>query len=282
MRFDRLITQSRIIDIKKGDLRGAFSELLETFKIEESKTVSKRRILNDLIEREKNRTTYLGDGIAIPYARINWNKRYGVAIGRCQNGLTHDSASEYGKVRIIILLLVHDKAKNYVQLLSDFAQIFREESVIDNLLGADSIEEFRKTVRSVLTGVAKHPSIGYSRINRNMTREAEKIAQFSQCSAMMFFGDTFSSPLFEIGVEIRGLKTVLVASAKAEVSTTLPVFDHIIPLRSHSKTRLSQLRSAIIIGLGKGVFTTEDTVCCIGGVPKSNLLDTVIVVDVDR
>ncbi|MCG8527819.1 MAG: diadenylate cyclase [Opitutales bacterium] len=282
MRFDRLITQSRIIDIKSKDLRGAFAELLETFQIEESKTLTKRRILNDLIEREKTRTTYLGDGIAIPYARINWTKRYGIAIGRCQNGLSHDTASEYGKVRIIILLLVHEKARNYVQLLSDFAQIIREESVIDSLLAADELDEFREAVKNVLTGVSKHPQIGYSRINRNMAKEAEKIAQISQCSAMMFFGDTFSSPLFEIGVEIKNMKTVLVTSGKSEVTPRLPKFDHVIPLRSASKSRLSQLRSAIIIGLGKGVFSTDDTVCCIGGVPKTNLLDTVVVVDVDK
>jgi len=282
MRFDRLISQYRIIDIKSKDLRGAFTELIDSFNIRESKTLTKRRILNDLLEREKTRTTYLGEGVAIPYARINWTRGYGVAIGRCSEGLSHDSPSEYGKVRIIVLLLVHEKARNYVRVLSDFAQIIREESVIDSLLATDTLSEFREVVKEVFSGVTKHPQIEYSRINRNIMREAEKIAQMSQCTSIMIFGDTFSSSFFELGVDIKGLKTVLISPSKSDYTGNLPRMDHIIPLRSYSNTRLSQMRSAFIIALGKGVFTTEDVVCCVGGVPKSNLLDTIIIVDVDK
>jgi diadenylate cyclase len=282
MRFDRLIAQNRIIDIKSKDVRGAFSELIDSFKIEESKTLTRKRILNDLLDREKTRTTYLGDGVAIPYARINWTKHYGVAIGRCPDGLSHDSPSEYGKVRIIVLLLVHDKAVNYVRVLSDFAQIIREESVIDTLLAADSLTEFKEAVKNVFSGVSRHPQIEYSRINRNFMKQAEKIAQMSQCTSLMIFGDTFDRSFFEIGVDIKGLKTVLVTPGKAEYTGTLPKIDAIIPLRGYSVARLSQMRSSFIIGLGKGVFSTEDVVCCVGGVPKSNILDTIIVVDVDK
>lgn len=282
MRFDRLISQNRIIDIKSKNLRGAFTELIDSFKIEESKTLSKKRILNDLLEKEKTRTTYLGDGVAIPYARINWTKRYGVAIGRCPEGLSHDSPSEYGKVRIMVLLLVHEKARNYVKVLSDFAQIIREETIIDTLLSADSLPEFKEAVKSVFSGVSKHPQIQFSRINRNILKESEKIAQMSQCTALMIFGDTFDSSFFELGVEIKGMKTVLVSPGKTEYKGNLPKIDTTIPLRTYSTARLSQMRSAFIIGLGKGVFTTEDIVCCVGGVPKSNLLDTILVVDVDK
>jgi diadenylate cyclase len=282
MRFDRLLSQNRIIDLKSNDLRGAFTELIESFNIVESKTLTKKRILNDLLDREKTRTTYLGDGIALPYARINWTRGYGLAIGRCSNGLSHDSPSEYGKVRIIVLLLVHEKARNYVRLLSDFAQIIREESIVDALLSADSIKDFRKTVKEILSGASAHPQIAYSRINRNMLREAEKIAQLTQSTAIMIFGETFSSSVFELGVELKIPKKVLVSTGKTEHAGSLPKFDSIIPLRSFGNSRLSQMRSAFIIGIGKGVFDPEDTVCCVGGAPKSNLLDTILVVDVDK
>jgi diadenylate cyclase len=283
MNFDQLITQNRIIDIKSKDVRGAFTELIESFKIQESKTLTKKRILSDLIEREKARTTYLGDGIAMPYARINWTKRYGVAIGRCPDGLTHDSPSEYGRVRIIILLLVHEKARNHVRILSDFAQIIREETVIDALLAADSIQEFREAIKSVFGGVVKDTQIEYSRINRSILKEAEKIAQITGCTSLMVFGDTFSTAVFELGVEIKGLKTVLLSTGKGDYVGTSPRFNTVIPMRSTtSSARLSQLRSAFIIGMGKGVFTTDDMVCCVGGVPKSNLLDTILIVDVDK
>ena len=282
MRFDQLIAQNRIIDIKSKDLRGAFGELIDAFKIKESKTLTRKRILNDLLEREKTRTTYLGEGIAIPYARINWTKRYGVAIGRCPEGLAHDSPSEYGKVRIIVLLLAHEKAANHMRVLSDFAQVIREENVIDSLMAADSLVDFKATVKNIFSGVARHPHIEYSRLNRNFMKQAEKIAQMSQCTALMIFGDTFDRSFIELGVDIKGLKTVLVSPGKSEYAGSLPQIDATIPLRSYSSARLSQMRSSFIIGLGKGVFSTEDVVCCVGGVPRSNILDTIIVVDVDK
>jgi DNA integrity scanning protein DisA with diadenylate cyclase activity/mannitol/fructose-specific phosphotransferase system IIA component (Ntr-type) len=283
MRFDSLITQSRIIDIKSKDLRGAFSELIECFRIQESKTLSKKRMLTELIDREKTRTTYLGDGIAMPYAKINWTRHYGIAIGRCPDGLSHDSPSEYGKVRIILLLLVHEKARNYVRVLSDFAQAIREESIIDQLLSADTLKEFRQTVMDVLCGEISLPQMEYSRINRAIVKQAEKIAQVTQCTSLMVFGDTFSNSIFELGVDIKGMKKILLSPGKGDYMGSLPKFDTVIPLRSTSGTaRLSQMRSAFIIGLGKGVFKADDMVCCVGGVPKSNLLDTIVVVDVDK
>ena len=101
-------------------LRGAFGEN-DTVRLDSQEGFSKDAILKDLIEKEKTRTTYLGEGIAMPYARIPWNKRYGIAIGRCAEGLSHDSPSAYGKVRVIVMLLVNDKARNYIRVLSDIA-----------------------------------------------------------------------------------------------------------------------------------------------------------------
>ena len=46
--------------------------------------------------------------------------------------------------------------------------------------------------------------------------------------------------------------------------------------------RLSQLRAAILLGLTRGIFGFQDRVCCVGGIPDSGQLDTVLVVDVDE
>ncbi|MDD4347497.1 MAG: diadenylate cyclase [Opitutales bacterium] len=282
MRFDRLVTHSRIVDLKSKDLRGAFGELIDLFGLDSQEGFSKDAILKDLIEKEKTRTTYLGEGIAMPYARIPWNKRYGIAIGRCPDGLSHDSPSAYGKVRVVVMLLVNDRARNYVRVLSDIAQILQDENIVDNLTGSDSLDEFKSAVRDALGGGSSLPQIEYSRINRNLLREAEKIAMMSQCTSLMIFGDTFTGGAFELGIDIKGIRTVLVSPGKTEYAATRPQIDTVIPIRTFSNSRLSQLRSAFIIGLGKGVFTTQDVVCCVGGLPRSNLLDTILIIDVDR
>ena len=45
---------------------------------------------------------------------------------------------------------------------------------------------------------------------------------------------------------------------------------------------MSQLRSAIIIGLTRGIFKYNDRICCLGGLPSSNQLDTMVIVDVEQ
>ena len=60
------------------------------------------------------------------------------------------------------------------------------------------------------------------------------------------------------------------------------MFKDIIGIRTFSRQRLSQLRSAVLIGLTRGLFKYNDSLCCVGGAPGSNRLDTLTVVDVER
>ena len=55
-----------------------------------------------------------------------------------------------------------------------------------------------------------------------------------------------------------------------------------LAVRALSRSRLSQLRAAILLGLTREIFGFQDRVCCIGGIPDSGQLDTVLVVDVDE
>ena len=55
-----------------------------------------------------------------------------------------------------------------------------------------------------------------------------------------------------------------------------------LAVRALSRSRLSQLRAAILLGLTREIFGFQDRVCCVGGIPDSGQLDTVLVVDVDE
>ena len=61
MRIDRYIAQNRVIDIQSTDLKGALSELLDACDLSKEKRLTKSRLLADLLEREKQMTTYLGN-----------------------------------------------------------------------------------------------------------------------------------------------------------------------------------------------------------------------------
>ena len=59
-------------------------------------------------------------------------------------------------------------------------------------------------------------------------------------------------------------------------------FAETIQVRSFSKQRMAQLRSAVLVALTRGVISFNDRICCIGGITGSNQFDTLVVVDVER
>ena len=59
MRIDRYIAQNRVIDLKSTDFKGALSELLNVFDLSKDRKLTKKGLLRDLLDREKQMTTYL-------------------------------------------------------------------------------------------------------------------------------------------------------------------------------------------------------------------------------
>lgn len=73
---------------------------------------------------------------------------------------------------------------------------------------------------------------------------------------------------------------VVIVSEKPPVS--MPPKCEFISVRSFSDVRFSQLRSAVMIGLARGTFGVKEKICCLGGVRDSNLIDTIVMLDIGK
>ena len=133
MRIDRYISNSRIIDLSSRDLRSAYSELIDTFGTQLSTPLSRKKVLKELVEREKSLTSYIGEGVALPHARVNMKRPYALAVGRCPAGLSFEGRDSYEDIRFVFLLLANEKAKNYLSFLAALARAFQDNSVMDQL-----------------------------------------------------------------------------------------------------------------------------------------------------
>ena len=120
-----------------------------------------------------------------------------------------------------------------------------------------------------------------NRINRLMFREAECVASGADCGAIMVFGDTFVGGI-EPGVLRARHKTILVTRNAIGPGEAKNEFSETIQVRSFSSQRLAQLRSAILVALTRGIITSTDRICCVGGMTGSNQFDTLVVVDIER
>lgn len=281
MRIDRYLAQSRIIDLKSTDFKGALSELLDACDISKEKNLTKSGLLNDLLEREKQMTTYLGNGVCLPHARVSMKRPYMIAVGRCENGLKYDGQKEYRDIRYVFLLLAAENARNYLYSLASLARVFQDKTHMARLGAAQELPLFRKELKAVFGGEGGAPRQRHDRFNTLILREAAKIATGANCTSVLVFGDTFGGGV-EIGKTFKGFKTVLIAHGTSESAMERKEIDAVLPIRSFSNHRFSQLRSAVLIGLTRGIFSAGDRLCCVGGLPQSNQFDSITVVDVER
>lgn len=84
-------------------------------------------IFSKLYEREKLGTTALGNGIAIPHARIKGIENIKVMLMRLTNGIDFDSL-DGEKVDIIVSLVVpNDKSDDHVHILASIAELLENK-----------------------------------------------------------------------------------------------------------------------------------------------------------
>lgn len=279
MRLEKIIARSRIIDLHSLDLEGALQELLAVC-VKQFPDLKPEALLKGLLARESTMTTYLGLGVALPHVRVKMRRRYVLAIGRSRAGIKHDGALADERVRLIVMLIAGEKARDYLQVLASIARQVKEAPLVESLVNAPDLDALHEQLVGGFGGI-RPVQAQQNRINRLMMREAERVAKGAGCSALMVFGDTFIGGI-EAGVLQSKLKTILVTRNPVESSDDGREFSETIQVRSFSNQRMAQLRSAILVALTREVIAFTDRVCCIGGTTGSNQFDTLTVVDIER
>lgn len=267
--------------MKSATMAGAIGELLDVALKRLSAVPDRKKLLNELVKRERNMTTYLGNGVAMPHLRLKLSRRYIFAVGRCVNGLEFEDQPEYREVRLVFLLLGKEEDTEYLNVLASLARLFKEPELVQSIVDSPNLNALRDRVFMGFGGLLGKPERRQHRSNRILLKEAEKIAKDARCTAIMIFGDTFGGGI-EVTNSFPKFKTIIVARTASDRYTDHPDIKHTIEVRSYSNHRLSQLRSAVLIGLTRGILKFNDRLCCVGGVPNSNQLDTLVILDVER
>lgn len=281
MRLDKYITRGRVVDLASADMEGALEELLN-LTVDRFPDLDKGALLKGLLRRENTMTTYLGLGVALPHVRAKMGRRYVIAIGRSHYGIRYDGAMESEPVRLVIMLIADERARDYLQVLASLARLFKEQDFVDSLVNAPDLDTLFERLFAGFGGISQKPvPTSANRVSHIVLREAEKIARSTGSKALMIFGDTFTGG-FETPKWGAPLKTFLVTRNLADGEDHPARYTDTIQVRSFSNQRLAQLRSAVLVGLTRGTIAFSDRLCCVGGMAGSNQFDTVVVVDVEK
>ncbi|MBU3101984.1 MULTISPECIES: PTS sugar transporter subunit IIA [Clostridium] len=124
-------------DLKSNTKEGVIKELAELL-LEEGKINSIDVYLNDVLAREKEYSTGIGQGIAIPHGKSDGVNEATIAIGRCKDiewGSLDDKP-----VKFVILIAVPKSGANrdHLMILAKIAESLMDNEFTSGLLGAKS------------------------------------------------------------------------------------------------------------------------------------------------
>jgi DNA integrity scanning protein DisA with diadenylate cyclase activity/mannitol/fructose-specific phosphotransferase system IIA component (Ntr-type) len=274
MQLDRYISEDRILDLEGQDLSSVLVELLDSVCAKNQK-LSKRSLLKDLINRENAMTTYLGRGAILPHIRVNI-----FAVGRSREGFDYDGSSETQKVHLVVVLLASEKERNYLQALASIARMFRDDGFVDRLIKAPTYKRFSSELLSGFSGVQSRLSSEQNKTNRLLFRQAQALAIGAEASTILFFADTMIGGV-DVIPDFGDIPSVVISSRMID-SPVLAKDTPTLHIQAFSNKRFSQLRSAALIGLGRGLFNFTDKICCVGGIADSNQFDSVVIIDIQK
>jgi PTS system nitrogen regulatory IIA component len=142
---DILVRNACLVDMHANSKKGILRELSESL-TSCVDGLEAPELLDMLLEREELGTTAMGDGIAIPHARMESLDRLVASFGRSQRGVDFDSVD--GKDTHLFFLLVAPGREGSAHLLT-LARLSRFLSSADfrsKLLEIDSIDELFQAV----------------------------------------------------------------------------------------------------------------------------------------
>ena len=203
MNLKRYLSKSRIVDVSATDFSEAVGQLLECIPDSILGGAERKDVVENLIERERSISTYLGHGICMPHTRVpGLKQKYVFAAGKCtEDGINFDGLEDYKQTRILFLMLSDEKVDNYLSVLSNLAKIFSAD-VCAKIKATADLPEFKDAVMGAFNGgksksaakseIQRKPMRKEERLNDMIMRSAFKISKAAKCSAIILLGDSFS------------------------------------------------------------------------------------------
>lgn len=126
-------------DVEAAGKREALAMLVDALAAAEP-AVQPARLVEALLERERIGSTGIGDGVAIPHAKLKGIRRVEGAFGRSRGGVDFDAADGRPCHLFFLLVAPEDAASDHLRALSRIAKLMRDAEVRRRLLEARDAE----------------------------------------------------------------------------------------------------------------------------------------------
>jgi DNA integrity scanning protein DisA with diadenylate cyclase activity/mannitol/fructose-specific phosphotransferase system IIA component (Ntr-type) len=279
MRLDKLLTRHRVIDLHSRDPKAVLAEMVNALRQSDPK-LNPERLLKALMAREHTLTTALGQGVAIPHARVPMKRRILCVVGRSAQGIIYDQSQPH-PVNLVVMLVANPKEKSFLRVLNATADFAKDVDTVKRIVHAESPEEaFKIITRTWGPSTARVPTT-HRALNRSLITHALALGRQHYVTSVFLFADALAS-LDEASRLCADYDVIAVTRNKPEQYRDDRRVKDVIQISSGSGDRVGQLKLAMLLALTRGLIRRDERIICIAGLPGSGLLDTLVLVDAAR
>lgn len=265
MKIVELLTEETILlDVNATDKQSVIEELIDQLD-SAGKLNDKAGFMTDILAREEQSTTGIGDGIAIPHAKSAAVKAPAIAFGRSVEGLDYESLDGQ-PAHLFFMIAATDGANDaHLEALSRLATFLMDENFRNAVLHAKTKEEVIQAVnaKESLLDEPEEETAPAEVEEKPVTSASQRILAVTACPTgiahTFMAAEKLNETAKEMNIDIKvetngssGVKNRLTAADIAEADAIIVAAD--------TKVEMARFdgKPVIQIPVGKAIYETED------------------------
>ena len=116
-------------------------EIIADIAAKQNENIDQATVLNSLMARERMGSTGIGNGIAIPHARMNVSDKAIAVLLQCQDPIEFDAIDNRPVDLLFALLVPSEQCKEHLKTLSCMAERLNDKQTLKQLRNAQSDQE---------------------------------------------------------------------------------------------------------------------------------------------
>lgn len=143
--MDILVKDAVILDLAAHEKNAILEEMSNALAAAEP-SVSAKRLLEVLIEREGLQSTGIGEGVAIPHGKIAGLDRLMATFARSTAGVDFDSIDGQPTQLYFLLVVPDQSGGQHLKALARISRFFRDSAFRGKLIDAASTEDIFRAI----------------------------------------------------------------------------------------------------------------------------------------
>jgi DNA integrity scanning protein DisA with diadenylate cyclase activity/mannitol/fructose-specific phosphotransferase system IIA component (Ntr-type) len=275
-RLSRYLREEAVVDLAVDSKEALLRRLAETV-VEQSRAEVVDKVYRGILEREAQVNTYVGNGVAIPHARVDCVEGISLALARNPGGLPYGIQTDEPVVLVVLVVGNDALQSEHVRVLSLIASLLGDRDSRDRILKApDAASVLRLIDAQRLDRQRRRPRP----LTQLMLSHARKIAREMGVTTILVNLDTDE--------ELQNLRRIPKRESFVAATSSLQIAEkaervvkrvlRLPPVAVHHDARV---RLTALMALNQGLISRGDLVAFLSGSDEGGL-DTMTVIEVGR